>query len=146
VRQVREQTEANIKQLDHERVGLQRQLRDDHSRLHAAAALSDHLKRVTRLADSQEHVRVAERRLTEIDNELVALRGKLVDETEVARALADFDKLWETLAPREQSRLLELLVERVDYDGEQGRISLTFHASGIKSLTHQLANHQEDAA
>ena len=146
VRQVREQTEANIKQLDQERVGLQRQLRDDHARLQAAAALSDHLHRVTLLADSQERVRVAERRLTEIDNELVSLRGKLVDEAEVTRALADFDKLWETLAPREQSRVLELLVERVDYDGEHGRISLTFHPAGIKSLTHELASHQEDAA
>jgi len=146
VRQVREQTEATIEQLDHERVGLQRQLRDDHARLHAATAVSDHLERVTRLADSQEHVRVAERRLTEIDNELASLRSKLMDEAEVARALADFDKLWETLAPREQSRVLDLLVERVDYDGEHGRISLTFHATGIKSLTNELASHQEDAA
>jgi len=146
VRQVREQTEATIKQLDHERIGLQQQLRDDHARLQAAAALSDHLHRVTLLADSQERVRVAERRLTEIDNELVSLRGKLVDEAEVTRALADFDKLWETLAPREQSRVLELLVDRVDYDGEHGRISLTFHATGIKTLTHELARHQEDAA
>jgi hypothetical protein len=39
-----------------------------------------------------------------------------------------------------------LLVERVDYDGERGRISLTFHPTGIKSLTRELASHQEDAA
>jgi site-specific DNA recombinase len=69
-----------------------------------------------------------------------------MDEAEVASALGDFDKLWETLAPREQSRVLELLGEWVDYDGEHGRISLMFHPAGIKSLTHELANHQEDAA
>jgi site-specific DNA recombinase len=69
-----------------------------------------------------------------------------VDEAEVSRALVDFDKLWETIAPLEKSRVLELLVERVDYDGEQGRISLTFHATGIKSLTDELASHQEDTA
>lgn len=146
VRQVREQTEATIERLDHERVSLQQQLRDDNSRLQAAAALSGHLERVSRLADIQERIRIAERRLTEIGNELISLRGKLVDEADVARALADFDQMWETLAPREQARVLELLVERVDYDGEHGRISLTFHATGIKSLTQELASHQEDAA
>jgi len=95
---------------------------------------------------TQERIRVAERRLTEIDNELISLRGKLVDETDVARALADFDTMWETLAPREQSSVLELLVERVDFDGERGRISLTVHPTGIKSLTRELASYEEDAA
>ncbi|MFM9118063.1 MAG: recombinase zinc beta ribbon domain-containing protein, partial [Planctomycetota bacterium] len=146
VRQVREQTEATVERLDHERNGLTQQLRDDNPRLHAAAAVADQLERVSRLADTQERIRVAERRLTEIDNELISLRGKLVDETEVARALADFDTTWETLAPREQARVLELLVERVEYDSERGRISLTFHPTGIKSLTRELASHQEDAA
>ncbi len=146
VRQVREQTEATIERLSQERDGLKQQLRDDNARLQAAAAMSDHLERVSRLADIQEHIRIAERRLTEIDNELIALRGKLVDERDLASALADFDTMWETLAPREQARVLELLVERVDYDGERGRISLTFHPTGIKSLTRELASHQEDAA
>lgn len=146
VRQVREQTEATIERLNHERDSLQQQLRDDNARLQAAAALSDYPERVSRLADTQEHIRVAERRLTEIDSELITLRGKLVNEAEVASALADFDTMWETLAPREQSRVLELLVERVDYDGERGRISLTFHPSGIKALTRELASHKGDAA
>ena len=48
--------------------------------------------------------------------------------------------------PREQARLLELLVERVEYDGEHGNVSLTFHPCGIKSLTEELAHQQEDAA
>ena len=48
--------------------------------------------------------------------------------------------MWESLSPREQARLLHLLVERVDYDGRDGTISITFHASGIKALAnHELA-------
>ena len=54
--------------------------------------------------------------------------------------------MWETLVPGEQSRVLELLVEQIDYDGENGNVSLTFHPCGIKSLTQELANQQEDAA
>lgn len=146
VRQVREQTEAGIKRLNHERVAVQRQLRDDHARLQAAAAMTETKERVSHLADVQECVRVAERRLTEIDNELISLQEKLVEEGEVAQALADFDQLWDTLAPREQARVLELLVERVEYDGQRGSVSLTFHPCGIKSLAHELANRREDAA
>lgn len=120
--QVRQQTEAGIERLQQERSALQRQLRDDNARLQAAAAMTDHVERVSRLANAQECVRAAERRLTEIDNELIALRGELVEEAEVKKALAEFDQLWETLAPREQARVLELLVERVEYDGQRGSV------------------------
>jgi site-specific DNA recombinase len=146
VRQVRQQTEAGIERLEQERSALRRQLRDDHTRLQAAAAMTDHVERVSRLADVQQCLRAAERRLTEIDNELISFRGELVDEVEVARALAEFDQLWETLAPREQARVLELLVERVEYDGQRGSVSLTFHHCGVKMLTQELANRKEDAA
>ncbi len=102
--------------------------------------------RVSSLAETQERIRNAERRLTEIDNELITLNGELLDDATVGEALANFDDLWQALVPREQARLLELLVERVEYDGEHGNVSLTFHPCGIKSLTQEIANQQEDAA
>jgi site-specific DNA recombinase len=146
VRQVHQQSEAGIGRLEQERSALQRQLRDDHARLQAAAAMTGQVERVSRLAEVQEGIRSAERRLTEIENDLISLQGKLVDDADVARALADFDQLWESLAPREQTRVLELLVERVEYDGQNGRISLTFRPCGIKALSQEFANRQEDAA
>jgi hypothetical protein len=36
--------------------------------------------------------------------------------------------------------MLELRSERVDFDGQRGNVSLTFHPSGIKSLTEELAD------
>ena len=36
--------------------------------------------------------------------------------------------------PARAGRLLQLLIERVDYDGHDGMVSITFHASGIKAL------------
>ncbi len=45
-----------------------------------------------------------------------------------------FDPVWETLTPREQARVIRLLVQRVDYDGEKGTVSVTFHPAGIKTL------------
>ncbi|MCS7168093.1 MAG: hypothetical protein RMI91_11845 [Gemmatales bacterium] len=56
---------------------------------------------LSRLADLQERIRSAERRATEIREQVIALRRELVDEREVARALSAFDPAWESLAPRE---------------------------------------------
>ena len=41
--------------------------------------------------------------------------------------------------PREQARVIGLLVARVDYSGETGKVVVTFHASGIKSLAGEAA-------
>jgi site-specific DNA recombinase len=50
-----------------------------------------------------------------------------------------FDPVWERLGPREQAQVIELLVERVDYDGVKGTVAVTFHAAGIKTLAEELA-------
>ncbi|MCC7473956.1 MAG: recombinase family protein [Pirellulales bacterium] len=146
VRQVRRQTEGDIERLSQERAALQQQLRDHHAKMQVAAAMTNHVERVSSLADVQQCIRSAERRLTEIDNDLIALRGQLVDEEMVTKVLADFDQLWDSLAPREQARVLELLIERIDYDGQHGSVSLTFHPCGIKALTQELAHRREEVA
>ena len=125
---------------------LQEQLRDENARLQVAAAMADDVERVSNRAEAQERIRSAERRLTEIDNELISLNSELIDHAEVAKVLANFESLWQALLPREQDGVLELLVERVECDGKYGNVSLTFHPCSIKSLTEELANQQEDAA
>lgn len=106
--------------------------------IRTASTLADSIERVTVLATVQERLRVAERRLSEIDSELTRLDQNRISDDEVARSLADFDQVWQSTAPREQARILELLIERVDYDGERGQVSLTFRPCGIRSLTHEL--------
>ena len=41
---------------------------------------------------------------------------------------------------------IELLVERVNYDGDRGNISITFRPSGVKTLVGELAKRKEEAA
>ena len=42
---------------------------------------------------------------------------------------------------------IEKVLERVDYDGASGKVSITFHPSGIKTLADELASQNtEDAA
>ena len=70
--------------------------------------------------------------------------SELVDQHEVAHALTALDWAWESPPPREQARIVELLVERVDYDGASGNVSITFHSSGIKTLADELANQRKE--
>ena len=51
-----------------------------------------------------------------------------------AVGLWGFDPVWGTLSPREQARVLHLLIERVGYDGEKERVAITFRPGGIKAL------------
>jgi site-specific DNA recombinase len=53
----------------------------------------------------------------------------------VADALAEFDGVWESLTSQEQTRMMDLLVERVDWDGAQENVSITLRPGGIKSLS-----------
>jgi len=92
-----------------------------------------------RLADLQERIRGAERRATELRDEIVAHGHEQVDERQIQLALAAFDPVWETLTPREQARLVHLLVARVDYDGARGKLAITFHPMGIKTLAAELS-------
>jgi site-specific DNA recombinase len=61
--------------------------------------------------------------------------------------VSPFTPDWDTLTPLEQARIVQLLVERVDYDGLTSSVSITFHATGIQTLVDELANqHQEQSA
>ncbi len=142
--QARRQAEDQIERLRAERGGLVARLRSDHAELGRLAAESQ--PGDPRLADANERIREAERRITEIDDELATLDGELVDETEATAALADFNALWDCLAPREQARVIELLVERVAYDGRAGKIAITFRPTGIRTLASELAERKDEAA
>jgi site-specific DNA recombinase len=97
-----------------------------------------------RLADLQERIRVAERRQTEVGEELLTLDRQSVDEQLVTQALAQFDAVWGTLSPQEQARIVHLIVEQIEYDGAKGRISVIFYPTGIRTLADELAQKQKE--
>jgi site-specific DNA recombinase len=130
--QARAQADERITALGSEQRTLDRDLRRAHSELGRQPPLAH-------LADLQDRVRTCERRQTEIREELLGLERGRVSEADVRAALGDFDPLWAELAPREQARLVRLLVQRVEYDGRDGRIALTFHPTGIKALLEERA-------
>jgi site-specific DNA recombinase len=136
------QGNARVEELKTERRGLEHKVEQWQAEIHAlvtAGANNGGRPDISMLADLQERLRLAERRATEIDDEISALEGERVSEGDVESALEAFDPLWESLTSREQARILQLLVQRVDYDGAEGRVSITFHPSGIKTLADELA-------
>ncbi len=87
-----------------------------------------------KLADLQDEVRAAAERDRAIQAELAAVEAERIDEGDLAAAVAGFDPVWEALSPREQARVVQLLVERVAYDGAKETVAVTFRPAGIKVL------------
>jgi hypothetical protein len=135
--QARIQAEVQIERLKAERGDLRGRLRDAHTELGQLAATCH--PGDPRLPDAHDRIREMGRRLTQIEDELVALDRDVVDEAEVATALADFDAVWKCLAPREQARVIELLIDSIAFDGGGGNVSITFRPNGIKTLASELA-------
>ncbi|MEQ8789510.1 MAG: recombinase family protein [Pirellulaceae bacterium] len=142
VRQAHGETRQRADELAKEERRVERELAGHHrgmqKLIRSPSAGEDNGLAAARFADLQDRITSTERRLTEVRDEVERQRRDLIDEAEVAKAMAEFDPVWESLSPREQGRLLQLLIERIDYDGRDGMVSITFHAGGIKAL----ANHE----
>jgi site-specific DNA recombinase len=136
--QARRQSGESIERLEKERSALRQQVRLAHGELGLLPGIGmPESERIARAADLNEQVSAVERRLGEIQGELLALERERIDETAVGAALVEFDGVWESLTPREQARVIELLVERVEYDGREGTVAITLRPSGIRVLPEQ---------
>jgi site-specific DNA recombinase len=151
VAQARNLGQSQVEALEAERRRLEQELNDWNNEIREV------LQRVlpgggnstatARLADLQDRIRLAERRATEVREQIISLSRAIVDDQEVAKAMSVFNPVWDSLTAREQTRVVQLLVERVDYNGATGKVSITFHPSGIKTLANELSgNNSGDAA
>jgi site-specific DNA recombinase len=139
----RAQGNARVADLKAEQRGLERELGRWNVEVRKLSSDATALA-VSRLADLQERIRHAERRATEINEQMVALGQEMVDEHEITLALSVFDPVWDSLTQREQARIVQLLVEQIDFDGTAGKVSITLRPSGIKTLAGELANQSKE--
>lgn len=103
----------------------------------ALAAGGDTPSVTTRLGELDQRGGQLEARLAEVQAKVVAIDRGHIDPDQAAQALAHFDPVWEALLPRERASVLQLLIERVDFDGKGGVLSITFRPAGIASLAPQ---------
>ena len=91
-----------------------------------------------KLADAQDRIRAAEKRLTEIQEEMIEAKSQVVDERDLRETLGKFDPIWDALSPNERAKVIQLLIERIDYDGQEGTLEITFRASGLRALKEKV--------
>jgi site-specific DNA recombinase len=144
VREARREVSVQIKSLESERATLVREQRRLHSELRRATE-SAKPDMTSHVADVNERLRASENRLTDVRASLADLEGELVDEAEVTKALAEFNALWNALAPREQSQLVRAVIQRVEYDGRAGNVRIVFHPTGLRGLSERNTTQQEAA-
>jgi site-specific DNA recombinase len=136
--QVRQQDDARLAEMEFERGGLERDLVRGQGEVRKLLAEIGCGQTgggvVSRLAQLQERVGQVEQRIARLRAQREALEQERLDEAEAARALAGLDPTWGTMTPQEQARVVQLLVSRVDYDGARGKVSITFHPLGLKTL------------
>jgi site-specific DNA recombinase len=91
----------------------------------------------TRLAEIEERIRLLERRSREVEGELSALADAAVSETAFRDAFALFDPVWDMLVTGEQTRVVQLLIEAVTYNGETGKLAIRFSPNGVNLLSKE---------
>jgi site-specific DNA recombinase len=147
--QARHQSKGDLTTLETERLGLERDLDRWHTEVRGLAAhvgpSDEKSPALARMVDLQERIQEAERRATSIREQIHTIHARAVSHQEVSEALGRFDPLWNSLSPREQVRVISLLVERIDFDGVRGKVAVTFYPNGIRELHEELAR-TEDAA
>ncbi len=104
---------------------------------------ADNSPLIARLDDLQERIAPVENRALGVREQIRSVRQQLLDDAQAEVALSAFDPVWEQLAPREPARVLGQLVQRVDYDGQKGKVTIRFHDSEIKALADELAERRK---
>jgi site-specific DNA recombinase len=137
VREVQRQSRRTVADLETERGALERDVARHTAALRKRLAASGTAGNGAETDRLRDDIRKLEQQATEVRERIVALTRDVVDQREVENALALFDPVWDTLSPREQARVIQLLVERVDYDGSRNTIAITFRPNGIKTLAQQ---------
>ena len=146
--QARRQDGARAGELEAEQRGLEKDLARWHGEVQKLSGQirpgDDNNSVISRLADLQERIGLVEGQVKKVCDQVHDIHRRLIDEEQAASALALFDPVWAALTPAEQARVVGLLVERVDYDGAKGKVSITFHATGIKTLADELAKERKE--
>ncbi len=89
------------------------------------------------LAKVQERVATLTARQREVAVDVALLAAQDVDRDAVARALAEFDPLWDVLLTPERERVLRLLISRIEYSG--GEITVNWRIQGFGQLAAEVA-------
>ena len=135
-RQVREQIASKAEDLRQQEAMAQKQLQQLHAepvRL-AGDGSVDSSARFDRLLALQTETQAVEQHLAAVGAEFQELQNDPFDERDLIAALKQFEPVWASLTTREQVQLINLVIEKVGYDGRTGKVSVSFRSAGLRQL------------
>lgn len=141
---VRTQIERHTAALNAEQRVLARQLSQANTELHKLLAVGNvdaTSAAADRLVEVQHAIHSREQRSAAIEREVAALQHSVPNQQWARQALTDFSPVWAGLTSREQRQLLGLLIDRVDFDGAQESVSITFHPTAPQIFTRPHGEH-----
>lgn len=145
----RRQAEGRLEELAAERRTLEKDLTAAHGevrQLSARLAQDGDGYALQRLAELQGRIARLDERVAKVKDQEAEVRRDVLHPGEVAAALGRFDGVWASLTPKEQARLVALVVAGVEYDGRSQTITLAFHPAGIQTLADQVEADQQEVA
>lgn len=83
----------------------------------------------------------AERETLTAEAALTRARGGVPSVENVRTALQSFAPLWDAMTAAERARALSLILERVSYDHEGGKLAITFRPGGFRALSKTNGEH-----
>ncbi|MDP8241336.1 MAG: recombinase family protein, partial [Candidatus Hatepunaea meridiana] len=142
LKQARSRIQASVEKLENELRNVKEEIKRYAKDVHRLVSdttqrFDDHTPKTTMLADLEDQIRFGRQRAENLQEEIALKNRELIHEKELTTALGGFDPIWESLSPRERTRVLHLLIEKVGYDGEKGMLSITFRPTGIKLLAQE---------
>ena len=140
LRQSRKTVGTDLKELEQQQKQYEKQLARDHAEIKRIAAMpKPNEPTLARLAELNERTATSELELHQLHIRINQVESSQLADAEIQAAFGDFDTLWKSVSQREQGKLMEVLVERVEYDPHEVAFSVTFHRSGIKTLAAEAA-------
>jgi site-specific DNA recombinase len=65
---------------------------------------------------------------------LTGIENYTIDRVEAAESVRDFDEIWNALTSREKSRLIRLVVSKIEFSAENSSMSVSFYPDALRSL------------
>jgi hypothetical protein len=82
--------------------------------------------------------------LTETQEQALELQQQPLGVEEAARVLAALEQGFGELPVIDQTRLIQLMVQRADHDGGQGKLALTLDPAGLVAVLEEQAQQDQE--
>ncbi len=137
------QVEADIRTAEKQLTRVQKEKQDLLESIRQGGSVAS--RAAERLDQVAEEKKSTSSHLSSLQSQLPNLQDQKIDTEDLTKAIAHFDPIWDVLLPRERSRIVRLLIQQVDFDGESGTLGITFQPSGIKTLMAEAAIVNEES-